>query len=116
MAAFLLASFYVTMVGAGLIVEFLFDGLGLIPSERDAKVVEASVTWNYTTVLNLLLIAVSVVLVVRFLRTGGPAMLRMMKEAPTVAAEEAYTCPMHPEVISRTPGRCPECGMPLVPR
>jgi len=25
-----------------------------------------------------------------------------------------YTCPMHPEVISDTPGECPKCGMKLV--
>ena len=25
-----------------------------------------------------------------------------------------YTCPMHPEVTSDQPGRCPECGMFLV--
>ena len=24
-----------------------------------------------------------------------------------------YTCPMDPEVISDTPGKCPKCGMPL---
>ena len=26
-----------------------------------------------------------------------------------------YTCTMHPEVISDTPGHCPKCGMKLVP-
>lgn len=26
-----------------------------------------------------------------------------------------YTCPMHPEVVSDTPGSCPICGMELVP-
>ena len=25
-----------------------------------------------------------------------------------------YTCPMHPEVKSKTPGRCPACGMELI--
>ena len=25
-----------------------------------------------------------------------------------------YTCPMHPEVISNKPGKCPKCGMTLV--
>lgn len=27
-----------------------------------------------------------------------------------------YTCPMHPDVTRSTPGRCPQCGMELVPR
>jgi hypothetical protein len=29
-------------------------------------------------------------------------------------AAEAYVCPMHPEVTSATPGKCPKCGMDLV--
>ena len=79
MAGFLLASFYAAMVGAGLIVEFLFDGHGLIPSERDAKVVEASVTWNYTTVLNILFLGLAGLLVWRYFRHGGGlAMLKTM--------------------------------------
>lgn len=27
---------------------------------------------------------------------------------------QTYTCPMHPEVISDKPGKCPKCGMGLV--
>jgi uncharacterized protein len=81
MTVFLLGTFYATMVAAGLLVEVLFGALGLVPTERNAKVVEASVTWNYTTVLNLAFLALAAVLVVRFLRTGGPEMLRMM-DAP----------------------------------
>jgi hypothetical protein len=27
-----------------------------------------------------------------------------------------YTCPMHPEVVKDAPGRCPLCGMQLVPK
>jgi heavy metal-binding protein len=27
----------------------------------------------------------------------------------------AYVCPMHPEVREARPGRCPTCGMSLVP-
>jgi uncharacterized protein len=77
MAGFLLASFYATMVGAGLIVEFLFQGLGLVPAERDARVVEASVTLNYTTVLNIVFLGLAAVLVWRYFRQGGG--LRMLK-------------------------------------
>jgi uncharacterized membrane protein YraQ (UPF0718 family) len=79
MAGFLLVTFYASMVAAALIVEFLFQGLGLVPSERSAKVVEASVTWNYTTVLNILFLGLAAVLVWRYFRRGGGvAMLRMM--------------------------------------
>jgi Heavy metal binding domain len=41
--------------------------------------------------------------------------------APSAAAEKAqpkeaatYTCPMHPEISSPKPGKCPKCGMKLV--
>ena len=29
-------------------------------------------------------------------------------------AKVQYTCPMHPEVLSDKPGKCPKCGMTLV--
>jgi hypothetical protein len=32
----------------------------------------------------------------------------------TKPATLVYTCPMHPEVISDKPGKCPKCGMDLV--
>lgn len=28
--------------------------------------------------------------------------------------KQVYTCPMHPEVVSDKPGKCPKCGMDLV--
>jgi uncharacterized membrane protein YraQ (UPF0718 family) len=79
MAGFLLATFYATMVAAGLIVEFVFQGIGLVPQGRHAKVEAASVHLDYTTVLNIAFIALAAVLVVRYFRRGGGLpMLRMM--------------------------------------
>lgn len=34
----------------------------------------------------------------------------------SAAPGTVYACPMHPEVTSPTPGRCPKCGMQLEPR
>jgi uncharacterized membrane protein YraQ (UPF0718 family) len=78
MSTFLLASFYAAMAGAALIVEAIFWIAGLIPSERNARVVEASIEWNYTTWLNIAFLIIAALLVWRFLKTGGPEMLRMM--------------------------------------
>jgi hypothetical protein len=118
MTLFLFVTFYVTMAAAGLIVEILFGALGLIPTERNAQVVESSVSWNYTTVLNLFFLTIAAVLVARFLRTGGPAMLRGMSAPPNSTTADAgpaiYTCPMHPEIVRHEPGTCPNCGMDLV--
>ncbi len=36
--------------------------------------------------------------------------------AQTKATKTGYTCPMHPEVTSDKPGKCPKCGMDLVPK
>jgi uncharacterized protein len=81
MAGFLLVTFYATMVGAGLIVQFLFHGLGLEPTTRNAKVTEASISWNYTTVLNIIFLTVGAVLVWRYFKYGGGLkMLRMMNK------------------------------------
>ncbi len=78
----LLGIFYATMVIAGFIIEFLFGGLGLIPTDRAAKVGETAVTWNYTTILNIIFLLVAAALLVRFFRSGGAAMLRTMGGSP----------------------------------
>src|ERR1700730_724998 len=80
MAGFLFATFYAAMAGAALIVEHIFSTLGLVPAQRNARVVDASVTWNYTTWLNIVFLVLAAVLVWRFFKTGGLAMLRMMNK------------------------------------
>ena len=92
MAGFLLATFYATMAASGLLVEFLFQGLGLVPDNRNARIVEAHVSWNYTTVLNILFLFLAAALVWRYFRRGGGlAMLRMMNRPSGERAHSAHT-------------------------
>jgi len=77
-AAFLAVTFYVTMAAAGLVVELVFGALGLVPTQRSALVVEASISLDYTSVLNVAFLVLAALLVWRFLRTGGAGMLAMM--------------------------------------
>lgn len=74
--------FYLAMVVAGYVVEGLFALLHLVPTARRATVVEAGFSWNYTTWLDLVFLCLSAALVVRFIRTGGLPMLKMMGGPP----------------------------------
>jgi len=38
------------------------------------------------------------------------------EEHGAMPEREIYTCPMHPEVEQNKPGKCPKCGMDLVPK
>ncbi len=76
--SYILVTFYVTMAAAGYVVEFLFAALGIIPQNRNVAAISEGMQWNYTTVLNIIFLIIAAVLVIRFLRTGGPAMLKMM--------------------------------------
>ena len=82
MAAFLTLTFYLASVIAGYVVEILFGATGLIPTQRNARVDMAHISWNYTTYLNIAFLILAAVLVIRFFRTGGPAMMKMMGGGP----------------------------------
>jgi uncharacterized protein len=75
-AALLFGVSYAAM--AAYIVELIFGIAGLVPQQRSAQIVEAHITWNYTTWLNVVFLGLAALLVWRFLETGGPEMLRMM--------------------------------------
>jgi uncharacterized protein len=73
---------FVAVSVAGLAVELLFKAVGWVPSKRHATVTEAHIAWNYTTILNVIFLALAAILVWRAATTGGFKMLRMMNMAP----------------------------------
>jgi uncharacterized protein len=85
MALFVLGTFFAAMVAAGYVIELVFGGLGLIPSPATATIPDQGVSWDYTTWLNIVFLLLAAVLIVRFARTGGRSMLRMMGGAPEPA-------------------------------
>ena len=54
----LVALFWAVMAAAGLIVEAIFSAAGLIPHHRPKTIVATSFHWNYTTILNIIFLAV----------------------------------------------------------
>lgn len=76
--AYILATFYVTMALVGYVIEWLFAALGIIPENRNVVAITEGIQWNYTSVLNIIFLVLAALLLVRFFRTGGVAMLRMM--------------------------------------
>lgn len=79
MSLILFGVFYLAMILAALAVEGLFGVAGWIPETRSAHAGHTGISFNYTTVLNLAALALAGWLVLRFYRTGGPAMMRRMK-------------------------------------
>ncbi|WP_216368542.1 heavy metal-binding domain-containing protein [Limnovirga soli] len=66
------------------------------------------------------IIALAIMLSIGLLACNGSSSVEQTatKDSPTNDAMAVtgvkYTCPMHPEIISDTPGKCPKCGMKLV--
>ena len=89
-ALLLLGISYAAMAGAAYILELVFGFAGLVPQQRSAQIVEAHLTWNYTTWLNIAFLGLAALLVWRFLKTGGPQMLRMMNQ-PTPAEAHQHS-------------------------
>ena len=52
--------------------------LGLVPGSRNVTAYAMAISWDATTFLNIAVLALIALLLVRFLRTGGIGMLRMM--------------------------------------
>ena len=93
-AWFLTWTMFVAMSVAGLAVELLFKAIGWIPSDRHATITEAHISWNYTTALNGIFLAVAAVLVWRAASTGGFKMVRMMN-GPMKGSHDTHSRQAH---------------------
>ena len=64
---------------------------------------------------NWLTIPLIVVLVIAIFLPIGLSCKRSVKQEIQTNQDQWYTCPMHPEIQQQSPGKCPICGMNLVP-
>jgi uncharacterized protein len=87
MAWFIFGTFYTSMVAAGYVIEFAFQPLGLVPTDRHVNIGQTAPTWNYTTWLNIVFLLLAATLLWRFFTTGGRAMLAMMGGGPDDMAD-----------------------------
>ena len=78
MSAFLLVTFYISMVIAGYIIEGLFALIHLTPKIHKVSAFSTHISLNYTSILNIVFILIAVLLITRFIKTGGRMMLKMM--------------------------------------
>ncbi|HEV2012354.1 MAG TPA: permease [Candidatus Dormibacteraeota bacterium] len=88
-ALYLLLVSYAAMALAGLAIGLLFQAIGIVPNHHHVVALQATPSFNYTTVLNVIFLAVMALLGWRFLRTGGLDMLRMMDGPPVTPDDPA---------------------------
>lgn len=81
-------TFYATMVVAGLLTEFIFGLFGIIPKIHHVVAISQHITFNYTTILNIIFIGIAGWLVFRFISTGALPMLKMMGGESHTAEQE----------------------------
>lgn len=81
-------TFYLSMVAAGYVIEFVFTPLGLVPDHHHIDIARTRPSWDYTSVLDIVFLLVAVTLIWRFLATGGRSMLSMMGGGPDEPATE----------------------------
>lgn len=80
---FLLGTSYAAMVASAWLVELLFASTGLVPRQHAAHIAQMRIEFNYTAVLNIVFTLLAALLLWRFLRSGGAAMLRHMEGGAT---------------------------------
>jgi YHS domain-containing protein/uncharacterized membrane protein YraQ (UPF0718 family) len=87
MAVYLFVVSFLTMAAAGLVVGLVFNATGGTPLNRAVIAIQAYPSWNITTAVDIAFLLLTIGLGVRFLRTGGIAMLQAMEHPPDEHAE-----------------------------
>ena len=100
MSLYLLAVSYIAMALAGFLIGGSFQVLGLAPTNHHVAIFETRPTWNYTSFLDIAFLLLMAVMGWRFLKTGGPEMIRAMGRPPEEQAKSALD---------------PVCGMSVDP-
>src|SRR6202521_2266395 len=100
MSLYLLAASYIAMALAGFLVGGAFQLLGLAPTNHHVTVFETQPSLNYTTFLDIAFLILMAAMAWRFLRTGGPEMLRGHARGPEPDAKLVHD---------------PVCGMSVDP-
>ena len=63
---------------------------------------------------NIILTTLTVMIFIAFACSNSAPKAEQTDMQTQEMAHAYYTCPMHPEVHSHEPGKCPSCGMDLV--
>ncbi|MEO6138579.1 MAG: permease [Luteimonas sp.] len=105
MTVFLFITFYIVMVLAALAVEGIFTLLHWVPTQRGNAVAMANISFNYTTVLNMVFALAAIVFTIVFFRSGGPMMMRMMKDGShgANAGDQAHAGHEHSHELTSGP-------------
>ncbi len=84
MMLFILGSFYLTMVVAGWLTELILNSFGLVPKIHHVAAISTHyLSFNYTTILNIIFLSIAAWLFYRFVKTGALSMLKMMAGGPS---------------------------------
>ena len=88
--------------------------------DRVSGTTQSSVTTRTTyfqkSLMGMTLKVWAILLCVVIAGAAGVLYYQQSHETTTQVAKVIYTCPMHPQIQSPTPGHCPICGMTLVPQ
>jgi uncharacterized protein len=78
------------MALAGYAVELIFNPLHVVPKQRNAQVIEAYISWNHTTWLNIAFLILAAALLARFVTSDGLPMLKTMGGSPDDTAHHDH--------------------------